>query len=320
MPKIKEDILKFLKRNDLQRFMVFVLLAFVFLMISKFSSDYRRTIPIAVTIKNLPKDIVLDKDGTRIIDLVVEAKGFSFLSLWLEESPSLVLNAEKDVSKTSRYFVVDVQKNNYLIEAQLGDAFKVITAKPDSLKLSYSVLKSRNVPIKLNEAVNYAIGYDSYKGLQLRVDSVKVIGPENVIDTLKHIETEIIKRSEVKSDIQETLQLKSLPELQVKLVPDFVIVESKVRRFTEGTLEVPVSVINLPEDSNINYFPKVVQVSYYVALDDFKKVKPSDFRVVCDFSKINEEASYLSAELEVIAPFIKRATLKTDRVDFIILQ
>ena len=63
--KFKLNISNYLKRTNVKRFIVFFIIAFVFLMFSKFSNDYKQTIilkpSIALTVDD---EIILNDDST----------------------------------------------------------------------------------------------------------------------------------------------------------------------------------------------------------------------------------------------------------------
>ena len=87
--------------------------------------------------------------------------------------------------------------------------------------------------------------------------------------------------------------------------------------FTEGTIEVPVTMTNRPEDITINYFPKTVTILYYVDLDSFGLIKANDFIVECNYEDINEEQTYLIPKIVKSPELIKRVNIKQKRIDFI---
>ena len=96
---------------------------------------------------------------------------------------------------------------------------------------------------------------------------------------------------------------------------------AKVGKFTEGTLEIPISVINLPVNTNINFFPKTVTVVYYVNLSDYNSIKALDFKVECDYSEIgNTNSPFLFPKLIKMPEAVKNARIKQNKVEYILIQ
>ena len=77
----------------------------------------------------------------------------------------------------------------------------------------------------------------------------------------------------------------------------------KVEKFTEGKAEIPVEVINVPDNLNLAYFPKSVVVYYQVNLEEFEKVGASDFSVVCDYKSVKDGDDYMIAQIKTKPKF-----------------
>ena len=97
--------------------------------------------------------------------------------------------------------------------------------------------------------------------------------------------------------------------------------EIEVDKFTEGTVNVPVLIKNIPQNVSINYFPKYISVTYYLPLSDYGKFQASDFKIECDYMESqNSEFTFMIAELIKIPKSVKKARLSIDKVEFIFLK
>ena len=131
-----------------------------------------------------------------------------------------------------------------------------------------------------------------------------------------------MKANSVKAPINQVLQLIP-PENPkgLKLFPKIVTATLPVEKFTEGILEVPVVVNNLPANLEINYFPKTIKVLYYVSLENYKSIRPSDFKIECDFNDAKQnKASFLTPQLTVKTRKVKTGKLKQDKVEYVITK
>jgi YbbR domain-containing protein len=155
----------------------------------------------------------------------------------------------------------------------------------------------------------------------IKPDSIKVIGTQAEVEQINKVETEILNLKEVSDTIDAVLPLKKLDNSKIKFSKNSVNVLAKVEKFTEGTLEVPVTIVNKPLDISINYFPKAIAVSYYVSLNNYKNVKPLDFKVECDFSEIeNTNNTFFIPKLVKSPDLVKNVRLKQNKVEFILMQ
>lgn len=313
----KFNISSYLKRKNAKRFSIFFLVAFIFLIFSKLSNDYTQNIKLRVQIANTQDEIVLKKDSTNIIDAFVKAKGFSMLSFLFSNTEDIVLDSKTDVTTRPDHFIFDVQSHKFLIEEQLGKSYDLLTLSPDTLNLYYSKLASKKVPLVLESDVKYSVGYDIKGEFSTNIDSIKIVGSANEVDSIHKIKTKKLILNDVNKDISEHVEVNVSKYKNIEVFPKVVEVKAKVTRFTEGTIEVPVTLVNKPKDLEINFFPKTVSVAYYVDLENYKLIKKGDFIVECDFMAVEENQTYLVPRVTKKPEFIKRANIKQNRIDFI---
>lgn len=114
-------------------------------------------------------------------------------------------------------------------------------------------------------------------------------------------------------DILRTDELKLL-----ELAPSSVRVELKVTKHTEGSIELPIEFINIPSHMSIKTFPDRVTVRYNIALEDYEKIKPTDFKAVVDYSEATKEKNKLKVKLVKIPAKINSPKISPEKVEFII--
>jgi hypothetical protein len=313
----KFNISDYLKKRNVKRFSLFFAIASVFLIFSKLSNSYKQTIKLKVNLVNLEDEIILQNDSLNTINAYVETKGFSLLPLIFKNYKDLVVDVKTDVIYKPNQYIFDVQKHQYLIEDQLGESYKVLTVNPDTLILSYSKRASKLVPIILKSAINYTIGFDIKDDFVFNVDSVKIVGASDQIDKINSLSTELLELKDVNTNINETIKLNTIDYSDIEVFPKSVNVEAVITRFTEGTVEVPVTVTNKPNDIKINYFPKTISLSYYIDLENYNAIKTSDFSVECNYSDIEDNQTYFVPKITKKPKFVKRISLKQKRIDFI---
>lgn len=315
--KRSSNILDHLKKKSVKRFSLFFVIAFVFLIFSKLSNDYKQTIKLKVNLINVENEILFENDSLNYINAYVEAKGFTLLPLIFNNSKSITINAKKDVTLKSNHFIFDVQKHKYLLEDQLGNSYNLLSVLPDTLLITYSKSASKVVPIRLKQNINYSVGYDLKGDFKFNIDSVKIVGPASEINSINAITTEELRLNELQSNIKKRVNLDISDFGNIEIFPKTIVITGEVVRFTEGIVEVPISIINLPKDITINYFPKTVNVSYYVDLKNYNAVEASDFKVECDFANISEQLTYLMPKVVKKPNFVKHINIKQKRIDFI---
>lgn len=319
--QLKTYLLKSVKNKKLNVFGLFLILSFLILVITKLSETYVETITFQVDYKNLPENTVITLDSTPKIDVTVSTHGFNLLS-YIFKDAEYAIDIEKCSKSRADSYLWLAEKGSYEFNQLMPQSVKIVSIQPDSLELPFGILATKKVPLKLNANVGYSDGYNSMDGFVLTPDSIKVIGAEKDIREIVSIPTELVEFKALKSDIEQkvNLDVNSISD-QVKLSEPFAVLTAKVEKFTEGIVDIPVTIINKPAEIELNYFPKQIKVSYYLGLKDYKDVKSYDFKIECDYNElIDNNTSYLTPRLIVNTDKVKKAELKQNKVSYIIVE
>ncbi len=318
---LKSKLFKSIKSKKLNLFIFFLALSFLFLMVAKLSKTYTETVEFHVNYENVPEQISISPNHDSIIKVRVKAYGFNLLAQnFLKHA--FTVNFKKEARRKDNEYVYATKKAYSKISSNLGSKFEIIAIEPDSLSFPFEVMTVKTVPVKLDADIQYATGYDILDSLRVQPDSVKVIGPKNMVGKISRIKTSNLKLKDVHSSIDQHIELvKDKSDENIKLSPNHVKLSGKVEKFTEGSFEVPVDIVNLPSDIKINYFPKTVLVSYYVSLENYKKIKVLDFKIICDYAEAkNQDRTYFIPNLIDKPKLVKSAKIKQNKVEFIIIK
>ena len=163
------------------------------------------------------------------------------------------------------------------------------------------------------------VGYDLVDSYRSVPDSITVIGPESILKSMTTVRTKLLNLSALNSNIDQDVDLE-LPILsnQLKYSHQTVSLSAEVAKFTEGSVNVPVTIINVPKAVNINFFPKEIPVIFYATLKAYNSIDAGDFSVECDFNSLNIDNNYLNPVLVNQPINIKTAKLKVTQLEYVI--
>lgn len=319
--KLKAQLSKSLKSRKLNVFGAFLVLSFCFWALTKLSKSYTETIAFEIIYKNVPEQHHVEIDSSKKVKVGVKAYGFNLLKYSFFK-PTFQIDFKSDVSLKNNMYIWNAKQNVAKINAKFKNSVDVLSIQPDTLRFPYQSLAVKKVPVKTNISIAYTPGYDMSSKLKVTPDSVRIIGSKKIIANIDEVTTKKVDLKNIKSDIKNVIQIEMTEALkQLKISDKTVTVTGHVEKFTEGTFNVPVTIINLPADTNINFFPKTIPVAYNVSLNNYKMVKPSDFRVECNYKDIdNTEKSFLIPKLVKVPEIVKSARLKQHKVEFILMQ
>lgn len=320
MSLLKSKIISSLRSRKINVFLLFFLLAFIILLFTKLSKDYTNTITFNIEPKNLSEEIVVLNDSTHKLNVTVTTYGFKLLKYYLKE-PRLFIDFKNDVNRRDSTFIWTSAKGFSYINDQFDKDIKIKSVNPDTLKFRFDVNAIKYVPVQANVKLEYSPGYDVLKNFTITPDSIKIIGPASIISQLNKVETEKFELKDVKTSVNKILKLKldSISK-KLKVGNKDVILTAEVEKFTEGNINIPVNVINVPSGITLTHFPKSIDVSYYTSLKSFKEIEINDFKVVCDYSQIKEGDTYLTPKLVKKPKVVKSTRLHQQKIEFIITE
>lgn len=304
------------KKTNFNSFFFFLFFAVVIWIFVQFSKQYNEIIEIPVSYVNIPPDKLLSPENPSVLKLRMEENGFkvAWFSLF---PPTLYIDVSRAVEQEGKllYFI---DENRSEILSQLNIDFEDSQFVKDVLSIDFQQKKEKKLPVISKIEVQFAAGYSARNGLQIRPDSVKVSGPDELLDSLTQLSTRSLKLQKVNDDLNGSIKIDTAGLKNLTIYTPEVEYLLDVEKFTEGSVEVPIELINVPEGLNVVIFPKETLLFYQVVLEDYNKVNASDFRVVADFSKLQGNQDFLIPEISKKPAFTTHHRLNEKRIQFII--
>ena len=320
MKEIQTRFLKFVRSKKINIFALFLALSFTILILNKLSRTFTNTITFSVNTVNLPETYVILNDSSQKLNVTFKTYGFKFLRYYLSK-PKLTLDYDYKTDLTDSTFTWSKQRSFSKINEQFDKDVELISISPDILVFKYDENTTKDIPVVLQERIQFSPGYDVLDGFIITPDTVHIIGPEKLVNSINEIKTIPLELKDIHLNIDQKLELE-LPKDNgyIQFSHKSVRLKAKVEKFTEGTFNIPVTLKNSPKNVTLKYYPKSVSVSYYTNLSGFNAVLEKDFKVECDYAKRVENQSYLVPELVAQPKTVKSAKIIQQKVEFIISE
>ena len=300
-------------------FFSFLIISSLIWLLITFSKEYTTVITYPITYTNLPQDKLLQQTPIKEINIAVKATGFKILRAKINKKIiKLEASQLNRKSKSKFYFLPKNQKSK--IEKQLITGLQLQEIGQDTIYLNLGLLTSKKIALKPNVAINYHIGYDLLGELKYTPDSIVISGPESQINTINHLNLSELVLNDVKSDFEKEVSiLKPKQQENLKFTITKATIFGKVDKFTEGTLQVPFTVKNLPDKTNLTILTENIEVVFVVALSNFAKVSEASFKIECDY-KVSEDNNlrYLIPKVVMKPNFLKSLKITPTKIDFLI--
>lgn len=296
--------------------MFFLFFAVIIWVIAQFSKTYNEVVDIPVDYVNVPLDKLLTPDRPSELKLWMSESGFA-IAYYNMFPPTLTVDVSDSRIEDS-VFVYSMEAHRDAIERQLGLSFDRISFMEDELRIGFEQRAEKRLPVEPQVDLEYAAGYAALGELQLDTDSITVSGPQAMLDTISVLRTELLEQGNIKNNLDGTLYIDTSMIKGVTLYQNQVRYQLEVDRFTEGRLEVPIELINVPAGRNVVIFPQQLIVSYRVSLDNFSNVQASDFKIVCDFSQLRDGQDFLVPQVQEQPGIVENVRMNEKRISFII--
>ncbi|WP_146104846.1 YbbR-like domain-containing protein [Tenacibaculum sp. SG-28] len=299
-----------------QSFFGFLLAALLFWLLINLSKEYTTTVNVAVAYNNIAANKVIINTPPEELTLNVTGTGFKLIiANFSREKISFDLKDLKKRSENYYFLLCNNYKSN--IQKELLSGLQLVSITKDSIIFNIQELQSKKLPIEAKITTTFTKGFDLTKPVQVSPDSITVSGTDMALRDLKAIPTKKIEIKNIASNTTKNIPL-DIPE-NIRTSIESVTMDLYVDRYTEGTLELPVTIINLPKEEKINIYPNTVKVTFKVGLQNFGKINSESFYVFCDYQEIKkEQVPYLIPKVESKSTLVSSVRILPEKIDFLI--
>ncbi len=305
-----------IKKGPLKTFLFFLGFSTVIWVFVQFSKQYTSVIELPVSYVNLPKDKILLENSPKYLDLRIQDKGFN-IAIYKFFPRELKIDLS-NVQSLDGQLVYNLELHKEAILSQLRIDYEKVGFLQENLNIDFQQRAVKRVPINSKINLDFSVGYSALDKIKLQPDSITVSGPENILDTLRQVNTNALKIGNINTDVEGRIKLDRTNLGTVTFYQDEVNYSLRTDKFTEGKVEIPIEMINVPEKVNAVIFPKDVIVYYQVSLNEFDKVKPSNFKVIVDFKNSVDSDGYLLAQIVKHPDIVNNLRLNENKILFVI--
>jgi len=306
---------RFLNKETLI-FLFFLFISAIFWLILTLNEQTEQEVRVPIRIVGVPKDVVLTSDEVDTIRATVRDRGLLVAAFYYGQPKTVSIRFDS-YDKSNGRGVVSAADLKKLLAQAFPSSTAITAVKPDHYTYYYNYGLSRKLPVRW---VGMAIPESMYflARTQIEPDSVVVYAPKEKLDSLTHISTVAINRTEFRDTLRVNARLDK--QAGVKCVPAEVTLTFYTDVLTEETVEnVPVIGVNLPEGKVLRTFPGRVSISIVGGVSLVRTLKPEDFIVTADYRDIEQHPTdKCQLTLKSAPQGLSKARLQTQSVDYLI--
>ena len=294
--------------------MIFLIISSFFWIITKFSNVYKFKNDFYINWTNIPKTIIVE-DQEKKISILISATGFEII-LYKFFIKNIHLSIDKDVIYDKNIATVNINKKLFEIENQLFENNKIEGIISKQILFNYSVLSKKKVPVFFDKKIKFRPGYLNEDEFNLIPDSIFVIGPTNIIDTLKSVKTILFEKNDVYKSINEVIELSVLDNLLFN--QNEIKISSIIKKYSEKDFKIPIKILNLPDSIRLKLFPNYVRLKAIISLDRYNEISNDDFIITSNYKSLNSNFSSLSLLLRKYPKDVKNINWYPKTVNYLI--
>lgn len=304
-------------------FFFFLLLSVIFWFITALSKNYDATIPYPVRYIKLPEDKVLVSNMPDKLILSVSARGYTLLKYRLASQilpiifdvNSFRLNRIPGKDSTSVYILTNLARNK--IARQLSSDIELLEISPDTLIFRFAEMVHKKLPVEARYEIIFDKQFMQVGPVEMDQDSIIANGPENILDTLRVASTKKRVFRNANKTIEYNFDLLEVDK--VVFSQDEIRVRIPVEKFTEASMNVPIQVINIPDNLALKLFPSEIKLTCRVGLSDYDVTSSRYFSAVVDFHEIGAHPDgKLPVHLLEVPAYVQSVSFHPADVEYII--
>ena len=296
-------------------FFLFLILSFIFWLILFFQKEAEGDYKMPLKYTNIPVDEVFVDTPPDYIQLRVKDFGSKlFRYYFFNKKDSLII----DVEKTQKENNLELQGNQLiqLVKTKLYANTEVTGFMPSRIRLKTSKLESKIVPVVFDGETRTSGGHLVVDSISIIPNEVNLYGTSEQLEGITQITTEYSVFENLKATSQLKARLKAIDGVIIK--PNEVEVYIPVQEFTERQFEINITVINVPEDLDVKFFPSKVKITFSATLEDYKKIVPEDFEVELEYNSLKKaQTDQVDLNLTKMPPSILNPHISPAVVEFL---
>ena len=298
-------------------FLIFLVISTAAWLLVKLSEEYVTQTTFRVVMEGSPSDKWVSSDE-QSVKMSLNIDGFHTLRYKMirDRVVTILLNEVSYRLENGNTYSFSSQYVAEKVAEKLNINASDITMNDAKLYFTMDALKSKVVPVVLQSDVTTARQYDIYGIPMLDPSSVTIYGPQEVIDTVKTVRTELLTMNNVSQNFDATLSLDLLGGIIHSDVEE-VKAEVQVEKFTEMDVEVP---IKMTDSLKMRFFPETMSVKCLVAMRDYASITPESFSVAFDKQQLKARQPLLDVRLASWPPTVQILSTRPDKVEYLIVQ
>ena len=315
---IRDTLLRKVSQRDVRIFAVCLVLASFFWYERTSTEQSDATLHVDFEIENLPAGTVFTSAIPTSLEVTLYDSNEK-LQTYKGKSDRLRLTVDfRRYSDIMGNFQISGAELQSLLLNHLESTTQVTAIQPASISATFTETDGRRVPVRLHTQLTVRDNYKDFPP-ELLTDSVLVHAPHFILDTLRCIDTHLLRADNLDDTLRATVALNL--HLGIKATPDSVRVVIPVMQYVSKTFDnVIIQVKDLPAGKRLILFPRQVSLKCLANFGHYQQFSADDFIVSVSYDSLRNCPWRATLPLQVYTPLssyeVSDIRLSADEVEF----
>lgn len=275
------------------------------------NNEYLSSINAKLVIKDPPKNYSISVELPDEILISVKGTGWNLLKYTLFEKAEFEISIHKKVGKKKIDLKDFVNSNNWL-----SSNFKVIDINPNSFDIDFERSISKTVRVYSKLKLDFENGYDIVSDIEIEPQFIEVVGAPSLLKRIDSVFTIQKEFNNIKENFFENIPLQLIKGTEFS--NEYCTIKFNVQKIVDKNFEnIPVNVINAPNDQEIILYPSKVNILLKGGINILGKLTNDSIKAFVDFDKLNRDDNYVIPQV-VLPKFIKLISIEPNNLEFVI--
>lgn len=304
------------------KFFFLLLSIFLWFLIKLSKEGYITEFNFPVKYVNIPEDKKFSSKPVSEIKVKVRSHGFDLLKHRLRSFRAIEIDVANNVKRDGQNYFWETNSGENLMDVEFDDNTEILSIRPDTVFFEFDEIRSKKVKVYLRARKKYSNFKTFNSPPEIIPDSITVTGAEKDVQGLDSIFTKTFDLTADADSVTRLVPLDLPKNSKLGFSTREITVKLRYTSLTEGTFNIPVKVINLPEGYEMNVFPEKVKLKFQVPVEDYERVIPDDFGAYVDFNdiKAGEETQFLKVHLQAVPAFLRKVTVDPRQLEYILIE
>ncbi len=320
---IQKIIRKASSNRKLYVFLFCLSLSFFFWLLNALSKTSTTEVVFDVNYVNQPINKVVLNELPQQLKIKIKGFGYDLMAYKLRLRRSVVkvdlsrLEGFNDVVRSNT--LASTSFSNY-ISNQLGEQIEIRDIYPDSIRFFFDKRIEKKVKIIPVVELNFKRQFQLFGSVLVKPSITIISGPASVLDTLNEVFTETLVLDDLAETATESIGFReNYASKKILFNPDKVLLHIPVEKFTESSLMVSVTSINVPDSIEIKAIPNEIELKFLIPLSKMASLPSAKFNAEIDYKQINDNFNHkLKVKLTNYPSYIQSLTLNPGKVEYIL--